>query len=418
MFSDKTKIKSRALALTVALALFLLAIDNTSAATSTVNQLNQKAAGLTKTVTNTTAQSQAQKAQAAALQKDVSALDGQIAQVVAKISVTGKQVDQTNADVTASNTKIATETQNLAVGKKKLGDVLSDWYMKGSPSFSEQMVATGSLSQFIDQAQYYEAIRSQISEQIAKVRELKLALENTKKDQEKQLADLKNLKDTQTTQRKNLAYSQASKQKMASTAVALSSKYAAEAQAASAQLTQVNGEIRQAESAAAAGSNNGNRNTITRDGTSTRGFVWPISNFSYGCPFGYSSCYFTDSSGLNVFHSGMDLIGDPFTAIKAAKGGTVISVTENMGGTYYTDPPIKSYGNNVRILHEGQVMTLYGHLASVSVSVGQTVVAGQVIGSEGTTGYSTGFHLHFEVRYGATSSPTSGTPDNPEYYLP
>jgi len=400
MFVGKSKFKSRFLALTLVLALFLLATGNVTAAT-----LYQQRDTLQKTVTNTTAQSQAQKTQAAQLQKEATALDSQIGVLSGKIAQTNQQIAQSNADIASTATKITTEEQNLATVKKKLGDVLSDWYMKGSPSFSEQMVATGSLSQFIDQAQYFEAIRSQISEQIAKVKDLKLALENTKKEQEKQLADLKTLQNTQSSQKKSLASSQANKTSMAQIAANLSSKYAADAQAASNQLAQVNGDIRQAELAAAARYNDANRNTVTRDGTSTRGFSWPLSNFRYGCPFGYSSCYFT-----GVFHSGIDLNADPLAPVKAAKGGTVVNVTEGMGNTF---PYNKSYGNNVQIQHEGGVVSLYGHLASgtITVSEGDTVQAGQVIGQEGNTGYSTGYHLHFEVRF-------NGVADNPEYYLP
>ncbi len=68
------------------------------------------------------------------------------------------------------------------------------------------------------------------------------------------------------------------------------------------------------------------------------------------------------------------------------------------------------YGNYVVIAHGNGFVTLYGHLSAISVSAGQAVGRGQVIGAEGSTGYSTGPHLHFEIRL-------NGVYQNPLSYL-
>ncbi len=88
------------------------------------------------------------------------------------------------------------------------------------------------------------------------------------------------------------------------------------------------------------------------------------------------------------------------TPIKAAGTGVVISAGFNGGG----------YGNMTLINHGDGLSTLYGHQSSIIVSVGQSVTQGQVIGYVGSTGKSTGCHLHFEVR-------VSGTPVDPSGYL-
>ena len=97
------------------------------------------------------------------------------------------------------------------------------------------------------------------------------------------------------------------------------------------------------------------------------------------------------------FHKGVDIAAAQGTPVRAALPGVVESVGYN-----------ESYGNYLVINHGGGVMTAYGHQSAMYVSVGQTVSAGQTIGAVGSTGNSTGPHLHFEVYVnGATQSPMS-----------
>ena len=95
------------------------------------------------------------------------------------------------------------------------------------------------------------------------------------------------------------------------------------------------------------------------------------------------------------FHTGIDIAVPAGTPIRAAAEGTVVLATTNIAGGV----PV-GYGTYVLIAHGGGEYTLYGHLSSLGVRAGQRVAAGQVIGLAGTTGNSTGPHLHFEVRYG------------------
>ncbi|HKJ55109.1 MAG TPA: peptidoglycan DD-metalloendopeptidase family protein [Nitriliruptoraceae bacterium] len=110
------------------------------------------------------------------------------------------------------------------------------------------------------------------------------------------------------------------------------------------------------------------------------GYVWPACGSvtsEYGWRWGRP-------------HKGLDIDDNVSSAIYAAQSGTVISAGWNSGG----------YGNLTLIKHGDGVVTAYAHQASIHVSTGQTVSRGQQIGIIGTTGHSTGTHLHFETRVG------------------
>ena len=92
-------------------------------------------------------------------------------------------------------------------------------------------------------------------------------------------------------------------------------------------------------------------------------------------------------TGIYSNHLGTDVRASYGTPIKSARGGVVITSTYN-----------NSYGNYVVVNHGEGITTLYAHMSSRAVSVGQVVSQGEVLGYVGSTGSSTGNHLHFEVR--------------------
>ena len=93
-------------------------------------------------------------------------------------------------------------------------------------------------------------------------------------------------------------------------------------------------------------------------------------------------------SGNRKHHNGIDIANSTGTPIRAAAAGTVIHASSGWNG---------GYGTSVKIKHSNGYVTHYAHLSSISVKVGQKVSAGQTIGAMGSTGSSTGPHLHFEV---------------------
>lgn len=129
----------------------------------------------------------------------------------------------------------------------------------------------------------------------------------------------------------------------------------------------------------------------------TGGYVWPAPGFYY-----LSSLFKEDRT--SYFHGGIDIAGGGImgTPVLAADTGTVVGTftgcTHNWGKE--TCCACGSYGNYVWMNHGNGKETIYGHLTSVAVQPGDSVKKGQVIGFVGSTGNSTGPHLHFECRMG------------------
>jgi len=106
-------------------------------------------------------------------------------------------------------------------------------------------------------------------------------------------------------------------------------------------------------------------------------------------------------------HAGTDIANSQGTSLYAASGGTVAAIrTNSYPGDSRTGRLPYRRGNGVIINHAGSYRTYYGHMYTVGVSVGQSVSAGQYIGTIGQTGNATGPHVHFEVHVnGATTNP-------------
>ncbi len=130
-------------------------------------------------------------------------------------------------------------------------------------------------------------------------------------------------------------------------------------------------------------------NSITSTGT----YIWPLPGYSPGSAYGWRMHPIFHEMR---FHAGEDIGAPSGTPILAADSGVATVIPDNGNG----------YGNYIMINHGGGRVTLYAHMSAFAISGGATVAQGQVIGYVGSTGNSTGPHLHFEVRVnGATTDP-------------
>jgi murein DD-endopeptidase MepM/ murein hydrolase activator NlpD len=136
--------------------------------------------------------------------------------------------------------------------------------------------------------------------------------------------------------------------------------------------------------------------------STSAGFLRPVRGGTFSSGFGPRR----GSAGISKNHHGLDIAVPVKTPVYAAASGRVVRVTS--GG---------NYGLRIEIAHEGKLWTLYAHLSSASVRVGQQVMQGQRIGLSGgrrgapNAGNSTGPHLHFEVRVGSNAYNAARDPE-------
>lgn len=192
------------------------------------------------------------------------------------------------------------------------------------------------------------------------------------------------------TYQKQLAAEKAAAEQAAQKAAA--EKAAAEKAAAAAKAAaEKAAQQKQQTSSSSGGGSTSSGSQSSQTTASASGFLWPIaSSHRVTSPFGWRTHPIT---GRQHLHGGIDIAAPNGTPILAAKAGVV--VISQYGS---------SYGNYVVLSHPDGTRTLYAHMSQRSVSAGDTVRQGQTVGLVGSTGSSTGNHLHFETWTGSSSS--------------
>lgn len=338
-----------------------------------------------------------------------SALVSKVQVLDEKIAVTREKISSLNDDIKEKQDAYDKGLSEVEDQFDALANRLRILYMSGNATDLEIIFGAKDFSDLIDKMELVKSLANSdkelISEIQTKLDELstkKESLEADKKDLETQQASLKSDQDEfnklisdNDEILKNLYASNSEAQNSLESAALQSdeieakiSEYYAAQKAAAERAAQAS-----QSSSSSSSSSSGSSSVIVPSGS---GFAWPTPGFTY-----LSSPWREDRETYN--HGGIDIAGAGImgTPVVAAADGTVIasnsSCTHNWGKSYSCGCG-GGYGNYVMISHAEGKMTVYGHLTSLTVSTGQTVSRGQVIGYVGSTGNSTGPHLHYECR--------------------
>jgi murein DD-endopeptidase MepM/ murein hydrolase activator NlpD len=330
-----------------------------------------------------------------ALQDDVDGASARLDQLESALALHQRRLDRLNALYQLQTRRLVFLQRQHKAAVGRLNRRLVDIYTSERTSTLAVVLEAGNFSELLDQLEYLNEIGSQDERIAGEVENAKLQMQETRNATRKtraQVAATTRAVAERTAEQRAVRDRLAWSQRQLATArrdkrSALSSvhedkqdalDHMAELQAQSATLA---ARIRSAQSSAVVPGPTG--------APSAAGFIWPVHGVLTS-PFGWR---------WGRMHEGIDLAVPSGTPVVAAASGTVI-VAGWMGG----------YGNLVVIDHGNGIATAYGHNTSVVVGYGQSVAQGQLISYSGSTGHSTGPHVHFEVR-------VNGSPVDPLGYL-
>ena len=378
--------------LALALAVFVLqGAGGGEAIAASLTELQQEQAKLEQEQEENDAKLASLKEDQSKQQEYKDALDAQMQNLQSQIDGLNTQINSLDASIEEKNTAIAEKQKNIDEDVETLKERLCAIYMMGDASTLEILLQSESV---IDMAQKVELLNiitehdtkliAQLTADMESIADEKAEIESEKEQVAAARTELES-------KGSELAEVQAEAERVLEELNQSVASVQAESDRIAEEKAQASAEIDRwwkdyyaqlaAQNNSSSGSSGGSSSGSIGSGgyVSTGNFTWPVPGFT-NISCGYSSGH----KAIDISGGGRTIYGTP---IVAADSGKVVTATYHY-----------SYGNYVMIDHGGGYSTLYAHASSLAVSAGQTVTKGQTIAYVGSTGNSTGPHLHFEVR--------------------
>ncbi|MBU1126260.1 peptidoglycan DD-metalloendopeptidase family protein [Patescibacteria group bacterium] len=329
--------------------------------------------------------------QTASLLNDLSLIENQITLAELDVQATQTEIEAQQLEIKILEEQIRSENEKLLSQKAMLKEMIFALYRRDNIGFVEVMFGADDFGELFEELDHLETVNSELNQALDVTKNTKDNLELNRENQENGLDELVALQGELKMQAVRLDSQRTSKdvlidQTQSSEAQyrVLMSELRQDQQYITSQINQLQAEI---ESKLAE-----NGDTSAEVGVF---FTSPVDSYVTTATFHDPTYPFRHLWE----HSGHDMAAPMGTPIKASAPGIVAwTKTGN------------SYGNYVMVIHQGGYATLYAHMSRFNTSAGSYVERGQVIGYMGSTGFSTGSHLHFEVRI-------NGIPVNPASYV-
>ena len=347
------------------------------------------------------------KADQAEYAGQIGTLNNKIALTEEEIDATQDILDELDANIAQTEQELEETTQELENKKELFATRIRVMYENGDTSYMDVLLNSENFSDMLSNMEIVSQIMDYDKGVVAEYTALKESIEQMKAELESDRADKQDYMDSLEDRKEELESDRTDLKKLLAKLendIEYAEKTARQMQADE---DKVNAEIeelsrqeaeaaRKAAEAAkkAAQSKSASSSTSTSTVRASGSMVWPCPSYNYiSSNYGYRTHPITGK--VSSFHKGIDIAASSGNPVLTAASGTVVK-------SYMSS----SYGNYIVISHGGGLMTAYAHLSRRLVSVGDTVSAGQQIGKVGSTGNSTGPHLHFEVYVnGSTVNP-------------
>lgn len=324
------------------------------------------------------------KAKKNAEQKNKNAIDSEVSVIQAEIDRLDAQIEEINDRIEQKDAELAAAHEKSSIQYESYKNRVKLIVEKGPITYLEVILNSSSLEDFFTRMDVVEQIAAYDKTLLDELKAIEAQIETLKKEIEEERANVMAIMEQSLAKKRELAAKQAASQKILDDLARNEKEITQELKKAIEAENQARSEIAR---------------LVSGDGSRYVGgkFIWPSRN-SYTITSPYSMRVHP-TLGVYKQHTGIDIGASYGTDVLAAASGTVIISGWN-----------NAWGNYIVINHGGGVTTLYAHNSSLLVSKGQSVYTGQVIAKVGSTGYSTGPHIHFEVQ-------VNGSPVNPMSYL-
>ncbi len=330
----------------------------------------------------------------------IKSVDSQITNLSTSIYNTGQQLDDTKAEIKKTKKKLKKAQESIDIQYDDMKLRIQYMYENGTTQMLDLILHSSSVSDFLNKAEYITELSDYDRKMLNKMKETKQEIADAEKALENDQETLTALKEEQENDQQKLKKLSAAKKEELSSYEnlledneALSSTLDEEISAQEARVAAAEQEsIEAARKAAEEKNRQDSKNAVSSVSSSSShskksvsGYIWPLPGYTtVSSDYGYRTDPF---SGDTSFHSGIDIPAPAGTPIVASASGRVEWASYS-----------SSAGNWIGISHGSGVYTVYMHMSAMLVSEGEEVSAGQTIGLVGTTGSSTGNHLHFSVR--------------------
>ena len=327
------------------------------------------------------------------------------------------QLQQTEAQIAVNEQKLAAEQKKLEARQDVFSKRIRQIYMHGQLNYVDVVLGAKDFNDFANRVELLRRIIASDLDLIAAIQEQQQLIAKVQAELEAERAKQVKLRDEAAQKKSEIEAHKQEQQAVlyqaehdkataeeayreleassASIGEMLRQRAAARAAAAAAAQAAAEAAAQQQAAAQSGGGGYSSDDYAYQPVSGSGAFVWPV-NGVITSPFGYRT---HPIFGTTIYHSGIDIGVDEGTPVHAADAGVVVEADW-----------ISGYGYAVIIDHGNGLSTLYGHNSSLAVSAGQSVSQGEVIAYAGSTGNSTGPHVHFEVR-------ANGDPVDPMGYL-
>ena len=324
---------------------------------------------------------------AATLQNEINKLNNQIKYLENQISLTSANISKTSIEITKREGDIFDVQEKIESQKMAMARILSFIARQDNETLLVSLLKSSNLSDVFQQIDYADSVNANLVDLISELKTAKSELETQRNQLASKKTELESLKQKQNYERAAISQAKSETNSLLKTTKGQEAEFQKLLTKSEELERQVNLQIFKLEDQL--------RRTIDPDSLplARAGVLgWPVSGSitqKYGCiETKFARRYYSDcNNGRGGFHNGLDVAASYGTPIAAAEDGKVIAI----GNAPY------AYGVWLAVEHNNGLVTVYTHMSVRSIGVGQQVRRGDVVGKMGSTGLSTGSHIHFMV---------------------